>query len=237
MKKAVCLLSGGMDSATALYAARREGLALTALSFDYGQRHHKELEAAKTITSPLRIPHSIISISLPWGGSALVDSRIPVPLNRNEFQMGQDIPITYVPSRNSIFLSFAASCAEAGGADFIFIGASAIDYSGYPDCRPEYFEAFERLLQLGTKAGVEGRSIKIKAPLLSLNKKEIVLLGNKLGVPFEKTWSCYRGEDAPCGQCDSCLLRAKGFREAGLRDPLCGGVVALPRSPLQLKGS
>ena len=220
MKKAVCLLSGGLDSATALYAARGEGYELTALSFDYGQRHRKELEAAKKITLQLRIPHSIIPISLPWGGSALVDTAIPIPLNRDEFQMNQNVPMTYVPARNSIFLTFAASCAEAIGAGYIFIGANAIDYSGYPDCRPEYFQAFERLLQVGTKAGVEGRSIQIKAPLLTLNKKEIVLLGKELGVPFGTTWSCYTGGETPCGQCDSCLLRAKGFCEAGLEDPL-----------------
>lgn len=220
MTKAVYLLSGGLDSTTALYSALREGHKVTALSFDYGQRHCKELEAAKKIASGLHLPHYVISISLPWGGSALLDPGIPVPLNRNEVDMKKDIPVTYVPARNSIFLSFAASCAEAAGADSILIGANAIDYSGYPDCRPEYFEAFERLLQAGTKAGVEGRLIKIRAPLLTLNKKEIVLLGKRLGVPFEKTWSCYLGGGFPCGQCDSCLLRAKGFKEAGLQDPL-----------------
>lgn len=197
MKKAVCLLSGGLDSTTALYFALREGCEVRALSFEYGQRHSKELEAAKKIANGLQIPHDIIPISLPWGGSALLDSEVPIPLNRSEARITKDIPVTYVPARNSIFLSFAASCAEARGADFIFIGANAIDYSGYPDCRPEYFEAFEKLIRVGTKAGVEDRAIKIKAPLLTLSKREIVLLGKQLGVPFEKTWSCYTGGDFP----------------------------------------
>ena len=134
--------------------------------------------------------------------------------------MQKNIPVTYVPARNSIFLTFAASCAEASNAEAIFIGANALDYSGYPDCRPEYFEAAEKMIRLGTKAGVEGKKIEIKAPLLKLSKKEIVILGNKLGVPFEKTWSCYQGKERPCGECDSCILRAKGFREAGIVDPL-----------------
>ncbi len=220
MKKAVCLLSGGLDSTTALYKAVTEGYQPTALTVFYGQLHHKEIECAKKIAGELRVPHYFISMELPWKGSSLLDASVPMPTMREESEMAKGIPSTYVPARNTIFLSLAASCAESIDAEGIFIGANVLDYSGYPDCRPEFFESFEETLLRGTKAGVEGRKIKIHAPLLNLNKKEIVQLGQLLNVPFEKTWSCYRGKNAPCGECDSCRLRAKGFKEAGLSDPL-----------------
>ena len=220
MKKAVCLFSGGMDSAVCLYVARSEGYDLTALSFDYGQRHEKEVEAAHSLTQALHIPQHVVRFKLPWKGSALLERDSKMPQSRDPGKMPQKIPSTYVPTRNSIFLSFAFSCAEAEKAEAIFFGANALDYSGYPDCRPEYLEAFSQAMAKGTKAGVEGKKIEVKAPLIDLTKKEIVLLGAKLGVPFEKTWSCYAGGDQPCGVCDSCILRAKGFREAGIPDPL-----------------
>jgi 7-cyano-7-deazaguanine synthase len=220
MKKAVCLFSGGMDSAVCLYVARSEGYDLSALSFDYGQRHEKEVEAAHGLTQVLQIPQHVVRFKLPWKGSALLERDSKMPQSRDPGKMPQKIPSTYVPTRNSIFLSFAFSCAEAEKAAVIFFGANVLDYSGYPDCRPEYLEAFAQAMAKGTKAGVEGKKIEIKAPLIDLTKKEIVLLGAKLGVPFEKTWSCYAGGDKPCGVCDSCILRAKGFHEAGIPDPL-----------------
>lgn len=219
-RQAVCLLSGGLDSATALYVARSEGFRLTALTFHYGQKHSQEIDCAQQLALALNIPHFVLPIQLPWKGTSLIDPAIPIPTDRSEEQMQAGIPSTYVPARNSIFLALAASCAEAEGAEAIFIGANALDYSGYPDCRPEYFETFQEMIRLGTKAGIEGRKMEIQAPLLRLSKKEIILLGVQLGVPFEKTWSCYRGQEMPCGKCDSCLLRAKGFREAGFQDPL-----------------
>ena len=220
MKKAICLLSGGLDSATALYAAKAEGCECIALTLQYGQRHVREIESAKTIAADLGLRHFLVPVGLPWKGSALLDAYIQMPAGRSENEMQKQIPVTYVPARNSIFLTLAASCAEALGSDAIYIGANALDYSGYPDCRPEYFEAAEKMICLGTKAGVEGRRFAIKAPLVRMSKKEIVLWGAKLGVPFEKTWSCYQGKARPCGECDSCILRAKGFREAGILDPL-----------------
>lgn len=220
MKKAVCLFSGGMDSAVCLYCARNEGYDAVALSFDYGQRHEKEVEAAHRLTHDLGVPHHVIRFKLPWKGSALLERDGKLPEYRDPEKMPKTIPATYVPARNSIFLSFAFSCAEAEEAEAIFFGANVLDYSGYPDCRPEYLEVFTEAMRRGTKAGAQGRAIEIKAPLIRLSKKEIVLLGRKLGVPFEKTWSCYAGGERPCGVCDSCVLRAKGFREAGLEDPL-----------------
>ena len=218
--KTVVLLSGGLDSTTALYVARREGQDPICLSIHYGQLHERELTSAKKITSHLKLEHWIIPLSLPWGGSALTDNQIAVPKGRREEEMAKEIPVTYVPARNSIFLSLAASLAEAKGADSIYFGANALDYSGYPDCRPEFLEAFEAMIQRGTKAGTKGRAIHIACPLLRLSKGEIVRLAHELGVPFEWTWSCYEGKEFPCGECDSCILRAKGFREAGIEDPL-----------------
>jgi 7-cyano-7-deazaguanine synthase len=220
MTKAICLLSGGLDSSVCLYVARSEGYQPIALSIEYGQRHFREIAAARSLTKKLAIPHFFSTLSMPWKGSALLDKTIKLPQDREEHTMSHQIPATYVPGRNSVFLSLAISCAEAENADTIFIGANVLDYSGYPDCRPEYLQAAVEAMWRGTKAGVEGRKIEIRAPLIKLTKKDIVLLGQKLGVPFEMTWSCYAGEDKPCGTCDACILRAKGFREAGIPDPL-----------------
>lgn len=219
-KKAVCLFSGGLDSTTVLWMARQSGYQLYALTVYYGQRHGKEIDCARKIAVDLNIEHQIVPIELPWKGSSLLDSGMPVPVHREFDAISQDIPATYVPARNSIFLSMSASYAEVIGAETIFIGVNALDYSGYPDCRPEYLSAFGKALAAGTKAGMEGRKLEILAPLLSMTKKEIIIVGHRLGVPFDKTWSCYQGMELPCGCCDSCLLRRKGFLEAGLADPL-----------------
>jgi 7-cyano-7-deazaguanine synthase len=223
-RKAVVLLSGGLDSATVLGMAISEGYAAYALSFKYGQRHNVELDAAARVASALGASkHLILEIDLrAFGGSALTDS-IAIPKNRDEQTMRAGIPVTYVPARNTIFLSFALGWAEVLGAENIFIGVNALDYSGYPDCRPEYIEAFETLARLATKAGVEGRSsIRIRTPLISLTKSEIIRKGLALGVDYSLTHSCYdpTEEGLACGACDSCLLRLKGFAEAGARDPL-----------------
>ena len=228
MKSAVVLLSGGLDSTTALYVARRDGMKLVALSFDYGQLHGRELLSAKKIASSLGVEHWTIPLSLPWGGSAITDPHVPLPKGRSEAAIKEGIPATYVPARNSIFLSLAASLAEAKGAEAIYFGANALDYSGYPDCRPAFIEAFQKMVEEGTRAGVEGKKIRVVAPLLKLSKAGIVRLGGQLKVPFEWTWSCYEGKDFPCGECDSCILRAKGFQEAGLDDPLLS--LRTPRS-------
>jgi 7-cyano-7-deazaguanine synthase len=220
--KAVCLLSGGLDSATCLALARRDGYACYALSFDYGQRHKVELEAAARVAAAFGAErHMVARIGLDaFGGSALT-ADIAVPKGRSTADMGRGIPSTYVPARNTIFLSFALAWAEMLESSDIFIGVNALDYSGYPDCRPEYIEAYERMANLATKAGVEGRTrLTIHTPLLHLNKAQIVTLGRELGVPFGLTHSCYDPDPGgrPCGQCDACLLRAKGFLEAGLED-------------------
>ena len=224
MKRAVVLLSGGLDSATTLYYAKDKGFQCFCLIFDYGQRHRKEINAAIKIAQKANAQSQIVKITLPWKGSSLLDKRMPVSsipdpcLGR---QAGSNaIPPTYVPARNIIFLSFALSCAEVIRAKAIFIGANAIDYSGYPDCRPRFYQAFIKAAQLGTKAGVEGNPVKIVAPLIKKTKAQIIKLGMKLGAPYELTWSCYKGGRAPCGECDSCEFRAKGFYEAGLADPL-----------------
>lgn len=223
-KKAVVLLSGGLDSTTALAIARSEGFDTYALSFSYGQRHSFELEAAKKVAESLDTnQHKIVSIDLrAFGGSALTDD-IRVPKSRGFDEMSHGIPVTYVPARNTIFLSFALAWAEVLGSSDIFIGVNALDYSGYPDCRPEFIEAFERLANLATKAGVEGRqNLKIHTPLIALSKAEIIQRGTDLGVDYRLTSSCYDPGPVgqPCGTCDSCLLRQKGFREIGLLDPL-----------------
>jgi 7-cyano-7-deazaguanine synthase len=223
--KAVCLLSGGLDSATCLAHARRSGFECYALSFDYGQRHRVELGAASRIAAALGArEHRVARIDLRvFGHSALTDE-IAVPKGREEATMNSEIPVTYVPARNTIFLSFGLAWAEVLEANEIYIGVNALDYSGYPDCRPEFIHAFERMSNLATKAGVEGRTrIRIRTPLIELTKAQIVLLGRELEVPFELTHSCYDPDAAgrACGACDSCLLRAKGFREAGIADPAC----------------
>ncbi|HUK18256.1 MAG TPA: 7-cyano-7-deazaguanine synthase QueC [Bryobacteraceae bacterium] len=220
--KAVCLLSGGLDSATCLALARRDGFACYALTFDYGQRHRFELEAARRVAAALGAErHVLTRIGLDaFGGSALT-ADIAVPKARSLAEMSEGIPVTYVPARNTIFLSFAVAWAEVLESANIFIGVNALDYSGYPDCRPEYIEAYERMANLATKAGVEGRTqLKIHTPLLRLTKAQIVSLAQHLKVPFGLTHSCYDpGPDGrPCGACDACLLRRKGFEEAGIED-------------------
>jgi 7-cyano-7-deazaguanine synthase len=221
-RPAVCLLSGGLDSTTCLAYAKREGFTCYALSFDYGQRHKIELDAAARIAKELGAErHMIAKIGLDaFGGSALT-APIDVPKSRSLDEMGTGIPITYVPARNTIFLSFALAWAEVLGASDIFIGVNALDYSGYPDCRPEFIEAYERMANLATKAGVEGKTrLRIHTPLLHLSKAGIVKLAHQLGVPFGLTFSCYDPdpEGRPCGACDACLLRRKGFEEAQLAD-------------------
>ena len=219
LKKAVILLSGGLDSATTLYLAKDKGYECFCLIFDYGQRHKRELASAKSIARKAGCAWQIVKISLPWKGSSLLDRKIKISLvTRAPEYKSASIPNTYVPARNIIFLSFALSYAEAIGARSIFIGANAIDYSGYPDCRPEFYNAFIKAANLGTKAGVEGKKIKVITPLIRKTKAQIIRLGAGLGVPYELTWSCYRGGRIPCGKCDSCNFRAKGFQEAGVRD-------------------
>jgi 7-cyano-7-deazaguanine synthase len=218
----VCLLSGGLDSSTCLALARRDGYACYALSFDYGQRHKIELDAAARVASAVAVErHMVAKIGLDaFGGSALT-ADIAVPKGRAAADMAHGIPVTYVPARNTIFLSYALAWAEVLESSDIFIGVNALDYSGYPDCRLEYIEAYERMANLATAAGVEGRThVKIHAPLMKLSKADIVRLARELGLDFSLTHSCYDPDAAgrPCGACDSCLLRRKGFEEAGVED-------------------
>ena len=220
MSKAVVLLSGGLDSATTAAIAKAEGYKLFAISFDYGQRHSREIESAKAIGKSLNVEdHIIISFDLrKFGASALTDE-IDVPIDRDSDEMGADIPVTYVPARNTIFLSFALAYAESISAQDIFIGVSQVDYSGYPDCRSEFIEAFENVANLATKAGVESEShFKIHTPLINLSKAETIKRGIELGVDYSLTWSCYMGGEKACGRCDSCKLRLAGFTEAGTTD-------------------
>lgn len=224
MTAAVCLLSGGLDSSTCLALGRREGYTCYALSFDYGQRHRVELEAAARMAAKLGAArHLVVRIDLrQFGGSALTD-HIDVPKRGAVEEIPAGIPVTYVPARNTVFLSFALAWAEVLHSSDIFIGVNALDYSGYPDCRPEYIEAWERMANLATKAAVEGRTrIHLHTPLIRLSKAEIVKLAAELGVDFSLTHSCYDPDSSgrPCGACDSCLLRRKGFEEAGIPDPL-----------------
>lgn len=217
-KKAVILLSGGLDSATVLAMARAEGYACYTMSFDYGQRHRAELQAAERVARQLgAVEHKVVGIDLNGiGGSALTDASIAVPETP-----GEGIPVTYVPARNTLFLSLALGWAEVLGARDIFIGVNAVDYSGYPDCRPEFIDAFERLANLATKAGVEGEGFRIRAPLQYLSKAEIIQAGIARGVDFALTVSCYQADadGRACGRCDSCRLRAEGFASAGIADP------------------
>jgi 7-cyano-7-deazaguanine synthase len=224
MRKAVVLLSGGLDSTTTLAIAKDQGFEPYALSFRYGQRHEVELELAAGVAAAMCVAeHNVADVDLRcFGGSALT-ADIAVPKSRSADQMGEGIPVTYVPARNTVFLSYALAWAETLGARDIFIGVNALDYSGYPDCRPEYIAAYEEMANLATKAGVEGRQrLEIHTPLISLTKAEIIRRGTGLGVDYALTSSCYDpGEGGrPCGQCDSCQLRAKGFLEAGIADPL-----------------
>jgi 7-cyano-7-deazaguanine synthase len=220
---AVVLLSGGLDSATAAAWAIDRGYRLSALSVDYGQRHRCELESARDVAAALGITdHAVIRVDLAaFGGSALVDAAIDVPKGRSDAEIGHGIPTTYVPARNTVFLALAMAMAETRGAEALVLGVNAIDYSGYPDCRPEFLDAFSKLAQLATKAGTEGKPLEIVAPLIDLSKEAIIQLGLSLGLDYGLTTSCYDPDDAgrPCGRCDSCLLRAAGFAAAGAVDP------------------
>ena len=219
MTPAVVLLSGGLDSTTTLAVARRDGFAPHAMTFRYGQRHADEVEAARRVAAAAKVTeHVVVEIDLrAFGGSALT-SDIDVPKDR---AADDTVPITYVPARNTIFLSYALALAEVIGAQDIYIGVNAVDYSGYPDCRPEYIAAFERMANLATRAGVEGKALRIHAPLIDLTKAQIIRLGTSLGVDYSLTTSCYDPSGGiACGHCDACLLRLKGFADAGLRDPI-----------------
>ena len=219
-KKAVVLLSGGLDSATALFIAKNRDYQCHALIFDYGQRHKKEVGFARRIARLANCKARVIKFTLPHKASSLLDKTLKLTQSRKALVINGRIPQTYVPARNTIFLSFAASFAEAIGARAIFIGVNSIDFSGYPDCRPKYIKCFNKLLIAGTKRGSQGKDIKILAPLINMTKAEIIKVGTRLKVPYELTWSCYNGRSSPCGACDSCLLRKKGFAQAGAEDPL-----------------
>lgn len=221
-KKAVVLLSGGIDSSTTLAIARAEGFDLYALSLRYGQRNRHELQAARKIARSMKVKkHLVLNIDLSAVGSSALTTDIPVPKERSEEEIGRAVPVTYVPARNTILLSFGLAWAESLGASDIFIGVNALDYSGYPDCRSEFIRAFEKTANLGTKAGVEGRPFRIHTPLIRMTKAQIIKKGEALGIDYSLTQSCY--DPAPdgraCGKCDSCLLRKKGFRKAGIPDP------------------
>ena len=214
--KAVILLSGGLDSTTCLSVAQKDSYDLYTLSFDYGQKHNRELICAESIANYYNVTyHKVVKLNLS-DGNALTDFYVNVP----DYNPNSSIPITYVPGRNILFLSNALSYAEAVGAISIFIGVSSIDYSGYPDCRPEFIEAFQKVIDVGTKAGVEGESIKILTPLIHLSKAETIKLAIANGAPLHLTTSCYNGKEKACGRCDSCFLRLKGFEQAGLSDPI-----------------
>lgn len=219
MTKAVVLLSGGLDSTTTLAQAIEDGCEVTAISFRYGQRHTRELKSAADVCEHYGIDHVVIDLNLSMFRSALTRDDIDVPMDR-EGELHEEIPITYVPARNIIFLSIAAGLCESIDADRIYIGANDVDYSGYPDCRPEFFEAYENMIAKGTKAGVDGNPIRVMTPIMDLTKADIVRLGKRLNAPLHLTWSCYNGGDKACGHCDSCRLRLKGFEEAGYRDEI-----------------
>jgi 7-cyano-7-deazaguanine synthase len=210
MKKAIILLSGGIDSTTTLYLAKKQGYKCFALIVDYGQRHKREIKSAVAVARRAKVPYQMIEIDLPWKGSSLLNKKLKIPVRKSL----KGIPSTYVPARNTIFLSFALSYAEAMGAKAIFIGANAIDFSGYPDCRPAFYKAFRKVV----KTGIRKHGIGIKTPLINMTKAQIIALGIKLKAPLELTWSCYKGGRKPCGVCDSCKLRQKGFSQLGIRD-------------------
>lgn len=220
-KVAVVLLSGGLDSSIAMAIAIGEGYQVHALTVDYGQRHSRELQAAKAVAAHYGAEHKEVRVDLTaFGGSALTDDSIDVPSDTPEAEIGEDIPPTYVPARNTVLLSMALAWAEALDADAIFIGANSVDYSGYPDCRPEYLDAMQRVADLGTKRGVDGDPITIVAPILAYTKSDIVAKGIELDVPLDLTWTCYTGGTLACGRCESCQLRLRGFAQAGVVDPL-----------------
>jgi 7-cyano-7-deazaguanine synthase len=221
--KAVVLMSGGLDSTVTAAIAKREGYGLYALTFDYGQRHLREIESARRVTERLGVlQHRIMRIDLTQiGGSALTDGyAVPRGKSIDDIRASKEIPSTYVPARNTILLSMALAYAEVADADAIYIGANHVDYSGYPDCRPEYFEAYQKMANLATKRAVEGRGIEIKYPIIAFEKKDIIRRGIELGAPLELTWSCYSGGEKACGRCDSCVIRLNGFKEAGLDDQI-----------------
>ena len=219
-KRAVVLLSGGLDSAVALFYAKSRGYDCHALTFDYGQRHVREIKNAKVLADKARAKIARVDLPFFWHGSSLLDKKASLPSRRSiEKIKSSGVPTTYVPARNTVFLSIAASYAEATHAEKIFIGAHSEDSSGYPDCRIGYLEAFRRVIKLGTEAGLKGK-LDLEFPLIRLSKRGIIEMGAKLGVPFAYTWSCYSGGKEPCGVCDSCILRAKGFKDAGVADPL-----------------
>lgn len=222
-KRAVVLLSGGLDSTVTAAFAKKQGYQCLSLAFDYGQRHRIELRRSQAVAQRLGFEHQMIYLDLRSAGGSALTSDLSVPKTITGEPEGREdaIPSTYVPARNLVFLSIAAAFAEARGAGDIFIGVNRVDYSGYPDCRPEFISAFERALQLGTKAGTQGRAIRVQTPIVNLTKAEIVLLGRDLAAPMELTWTCYDPtlSQRPCGQCDACLYRQKGFLEAGFADP------------------
>jgi 7-cyano-7-deazaguanine synthase len=222
ISKAVVLISGGIDSSTVMAIAKKEGFDIYALSFDYGQRHHDELKSARIISKIVGAKdHLIIKIDLRKIGGSALTSEIAVPQDRSSEEMSKDIPVTYVPARNTIFLSFALAWAEVLKAYDIFIGVNALDYSGYPDCRPEYIAAYQSMANLATKEGVEGHHTHIRTPLIDLKKSEIIKMGIELGVDYSQTLSCYNPQATglACGKCDSCRIRKRGFQEAGVKDP------------------
>ena len=218
MERAVVLLSGGLDSAVCL-AVASQNREVHALTFDYGSKHDKEIESAKEVGRIFNVKrHTIMKVRLDAiGGSTLTDDNMAVDTSG---QMSEGIPASYVPARNIIFLSIGVAMAEAIGAGEVYIGANSVDYSGYPDCRPEFVEVFQKMIEAGTKTGVEGKPVKIVAPLLKMSKAGIIEFGKALDVPFELTWTCYTGGERACGKCEACLLRLKGFREAGIEDPI-----------------
>ncbi len=218
-KTGVVLLSGGLDSAVTLYFAKSKGFTCNCLIFDYGQRHRREVDSAKKIAKAAFCSYRVLKINFPWKGSSLLDKTIRVRTSpsRKGLKVAK-IPSTYVPARNIIFLSFAVSYAEAIKAKVIFIGAHSQDYPGYPDCRAGFFKAFKKVIDTGTKSGIEKQGLKLSTPLINKKKSQIIKLGSSLGVPFGLTWSCYEGKNKPCGKCDSCFYRARGFAEAGISD-------------------
>ncbi len=222
MPEAIVLLSGGLDSSTVLALAKEGGFEAVALTFDYGQRHRKEIDSAVRVAKSLGVKeHLLVRLDLgKYLASSLTGGSMGVPVDRSRSDMASGIPSTYVPSRNIMFLSIATAIAESRGSRWVFIAANAVDYSGYPDCTPEFIERFQRMIDVGTKAGKEGRGIRIEAPLLRMSKADIVREAVRLQVPLEQTWSCYEGRAKACGRCDSCLLRLEGFRQAGVTDPI-----------------
>lgn len=219
-RRAVVLLSGGLDSAVTLFYAVNRGFECHCLTFDYGQRHIKEIRCARILAGRVGAGIKVMNLRLPWRGSSLTDTRLTVPSGRTPGEIRKGgIPSTYVPGRNTIFLSLGVSYAEAIGADAVFIGAHVQDSSGYPDCRKGYLEAFDKVVRSGTRRGIE-KKLRLEYPLIGKDKAQIIRMGQRLGVPFEHTWSCYKGAGKPCGESDSCVLRAHGFKKAGLKDPL-----------------